>query len=1797
MKQLYNLVTFCFVAICLLFNTSCGSNQASDYSAYVDYCTRGVISYQAPATMTLTTAVSPALQEKYPASKRMSIEPKVEGTFSFADDYTVVFKPTNGFARNTSYTIKAELDDWFESDTDIPDFQFSFSTMPLSVSAYLKSMDVTNDDSYQMVFDVTTSDQVDNAELEKLVTVSEQCNLSWGHVAGGNKHELTVNVAANQNARTLRISTPGQPTYGLEAGDLVSTDIPSKNTMSVYSVECHNGDQRYVEVVFTKNLDSKQKMMGLAYIEGNKSKSADVRGNKIRLYPDASARGQQTIFLSSAIRSAGGIQLGSDQKHTVELEALMPKVKFVSEGVIVPLTGEVSIPFSAVMMKGVRVKIFRIYQNNIGQILQTSTIQSVSNLKYVSRPVAVQTLFFDGNSFDQWKTYAINLSDLIKVSPGDMYRVELDLDYDLSAWPEATTPRRTREEIEAVDKQVLASLNDKANTSSWYFDDYDSWQDYDWEDRENPATRSYYANKNVAKSVFTTNIGLISMRGQQQQIKVFATDITTAKPISGVTVEAYNMQNQIVASGSTDSDGEVELAYTSAKGVPYYILARKGDDLSCLSVSDNSAISTSTFDVSGKEVQNGLKGYIYGERGVWRPGDTLHISFMLSDRQKSLPDNHPVTLEVQNPLGQTQFRATKTEGALGLYSFNVPTSPDAQTGAWNATVSVGGNKFYKSLRVETVKPNRLKININMPERITKGMSSNALLHTEWLSGARAGNLKYTVEADYAKTKTTFNGYSDYEFDDPSRYFYTDHQTIAEGRVNESGDASVSLSNDDSYTSPGMLKMSITTRVYEESGEFSVDGSSALYSPYKRYIGIKAPKSQGCLDTGKDHVFDVVVVNSNGQPVPGVKLDLRVFKVQWYWWWNSSSSDLANFIEDEYQSPYSTGTLTSDANGKAAFSMNFPDDDWGTYFFTVADGNSGHRTGIKAYFDWPTMYGKRSFDGRDAASILSLTTDKQEYSVGDDIRVTFPSSAGSRAIVSVCNGSSVLSSSFYECKEGTTSVSIKATDEMRPNVYIQVSEVQPYERTKNDMPIRMFGIAPVTVSSANSVLTPVIDIKDEIRPESTVEVTVSEQKGRKMAYTLAIVDEGLLDLTHFKTPNGWDLFNAREALGVRTWDLYDMVAGAYGGRIERLFSIGGDDFMQSGPKSIVNRFTPMVYFAGPFVSDGKKKHKVQIPNYNGRVRVMVVAGNGEAFGCAEKSVKVTKPIMLIPTMPRQIGVNDEATVSATIFTNSSASGNVKASISCTGGAQIVGDDTKTVSIPANDNVTVNFRIKMDETAKDCIVTIKAKGSGDEAEVSTKLTVRRVTQKVTKSETYSVAPGQSQEATLNGDEIMAEVSGLEPFNIGPRTSQLLAYPHGCAEQITSKALPQLYLSQFTELTDAQKQQVESNVKSVISRIVNYQTSEGGMSYWPGSNYSHVWASAYVYLFLTEAESQGYFVNSDLKNKLGNYLTKAVKTWNSKYYATDYAFALFSLANASNPEMGTMNRMKESQSNLNNEAKVNLAAAYALIGHNDVAKDLISKTFGDGVPVRLVAQCKLGSGNGKSDADAIRKQLISDSWMSTRETALSLYAMSKYVTANPVASSMEFTAKVNSDKVADVETEKMFWQNNIANDIRNGKFSFKNSGKSALNVRLVSVTDVTQQEVVSNSNGLSVSVSYQSESGANIDVTSLPQGQTFKAVVAVRNTSTKNVENIAVTHVLPAGWEILKATGSDGISYQDVRDDRVLSYIDLLHNGSVNYITLNISATYAGQYYMPSISAEAMYDNTITGCTHSSMVTVGE
>jgi uncharacterized protein YfaS (alpha-2-macroglobulin family) len=335
-----------------------------------------------------------------------------------------------------------------------------------------------------------------------------------------------------------------------------------------------------------------------------------------------------------------------------------------------------------------------------------------------------------------------------------------------------------------------------------------------------------------------------------------------------------------------------------------------------------------------------------------------------------------------------------------------------------------------------------------------------------------------------------------------------------------------------------------------------------------------------LSTDKDQTVQIATVNSEGNPVKRSLLNVKIYKVQWRWWWQGRENNLSRFIGDESVTPVIEGETSTNSDGKGSFTFNIDEDGWGRYLIRVEDPASGHKTGEIFYTDWSGWnYSNRGND-QEGASMLIFSTNKDNYTVEENCTVTFPSSGVGRALVTIESGDRVLDASWVKAEEKETSYSFKVTEEMAPNVYVNVTLVQPHSQTANDLPIRLYGVMPIMVEYPETHLYPEIDAPESVRPEESFTVEVSEKTGRDMNYTVAIVDEGLLDLTNFQTPEPWKHFYAREALGVTTWDLYDQVIGAYGAKMDKLLSLGGGGApIEKGSKQ-ANRFKPVVLFSEP-----------------------------------------------------------------------------------------------------------------------------------------------------------------------------------------------------------------------------------------------------------------------------------------------------------------------------------------------------------------------------------------------------------------------------------------------------------------------------------------------------------------------------------------------------------------------------------------------------------------------------------------
>ena len=1221
---------------------------------------------------------------------------------------------------------------------------------------------------------------------------------------------------------------------------------------------------------------------------------------------------------------------------------------------------------------------------------------------------------------------------------------------------------------------------------------------------------------------------------------------------------------------------------------------------------------------------------------------------MLEDREKRIPDKHPVALEIYNPRGQFYTKMISTQGTNGFYTFAVPTQADDPTGLWNAYVKVGGTAFHKSLRIETIKPNRLKITLALPT-ILQASSKDvyAPLTSSWLTGATASRLKAKVEMSLSKVNTQFKNYGQYLFNNPATDFTTVRADVFNGVLDAEGRAGVNIQLPVATGAPGMLNATLTTRVFEPGGDASIYSQTVPFSPFTSYVGINLNQPKGkYIETDKDHVFDIVTVNDQGQPVNRSNLEYKIYRISWSWWWENGEESFGTYINNSSITPVASGNLQT-TGGKASFKFRINYPDWGRYLVYVKDRESGHATGGTVYIDWPDWRGRSNKTDPSGIKMLAFSLDKDSYEIGETATAIIPAAAGGRALVSLENGSTVLQQQWLEVSDqGDTKLTFKITPEMAPNVYLHISLLQPHAQTVNDLPIRMYGIAPVFVTNRQTILQPQIKMPEVLRPETDFNVTVSEKSGKPMTYTLAIVDDGLLDLTNFKTPDPWNEFYAREALGIRTWDMYDDVLGASGGRYSSLFSTGGDASLKPADAK-ANRFKPVVKFIGPFyLAKGKQQtHTLKLPMYVGSVRAMVVAGQDGAYGNAEKTAFVRTPLMLLSTLPRVLSTQEEITVPVNVFAMENQVKNVTVSLEASGaGVQITGNRQQSLTFDQPGDQLAYFTLKTGSKTGKATIHLTASGNGQQTKETIEIEVRNPNPVVTLRNSQWIEAGQEAELsyTLAGsssanNQVQLEVSRIPSVDISRRFDFLYNYQHHCTEQLTSKALPLLFVSQFKAVDEQEAEKIKTNVQEAIRQIYARQLPNGGFVYWPGNAVADEWITSYTGMFLTLAQEKGYAVHPNVLNKWKRFQRAAAQNWRMPQEASNWqiwqselqqAFRLYTLALAGAPEYGAMNRMKE-QPGLSIQAKWRLAAAYALTGKMKPAGELVYNAETTVIPYSSMNLIYGSSDRDeamiletlilmKRDRDALQQakkvsqNLAQENWFSTQSTAFALMAMGRL--AEQLSGTLDFTWSWNGKQQPAVKSAKAVYEKEIATSPKSGTVSVKNQGKGALSVDLITRTQLLNDTLPAIADNIRLDVKYTDMAGSPISVEDIRQGTDFMSAVTLSNISgTSDYSNLALTHIIPSGWEIYNErmivpeasssnsneantpeSSADKYTYKDIRDDRVLTYFDL-RRGESKTFTVRLQATYAGNFILPAIQCEAMYDAAVQARTKAGRTTV--
>lgn len=1760
------------------------------------------------------------------AEYMISVSPATEGLIALRGT-GLTFFPKDGWEAGTNYTATVKI-------AGENDFIFNFSTTSRKAEVLADGLFIQGGEEkgVEVTGRVVTNDAATVEEVSKLLSAKQGDKTVSVEVAAGNDdRHFTYTVAAPDRGKDpapVVIMYDGSKSgFSTTKGEL-KVAIPASDDFRVESMVLSETEDGALLARFTDALDPKQDFNGLVVFPGRTSYTTRVNGNLLYIYPKSDNLGEVTIRLSDGIQNRAGYRLGRETSWKINLGRTEPGLRIVSKGTILPHQGKRMFPFEAVGLKGVQVEIVEIFSGNVGQYLQDNSLGDRPNdwtLRRVGKIIAQESVplssLSEGVNASRWSRYALDLSKYIKADASAIYQVRVGFGMEDAVAGCDVGPEDFGLELvvdQDGEEDFTLGFRETPSRMGDYYGIHGHYDDFNWEDQDNPCMPAYYnRNRFLTANLLSSNLGLIVKRNPDRSTVVFATDLINAAPRAGVAIKVFSYQQQELFSGTTDSDGRVNLTTTEE---PATIIASAGDDAAYLAIDGDTGLGLSRFDIGGVQGDGGIKGAFYAERGVWRPGDTVFLNFVLEDREKRLPKNYPVEFTLTDAQGRVvERRNVRSAFDGGLYPLTFTTKKKDVTGNWTATVRAGGESYRKQLMIETVKPNRLSIDLELPEGGLNPAVNNVTLVSKWLYGAPGADLKAKMEMMLFSRPAKFPKWMDFAFTDPARKLNQGSaREIFEGQLNEAGKAAVSIPLDGG-AAPGPLAAGITTKVFEPGGNFSIDNQRIPFDPYSVYTGLNIPKD----DWGSRRVsmenpstIELAAVDTKGEGVSGRQLTAGLYRVNWRYWWQDNYDNVARFNSSRHTEALETYKATTGSDGSANIKVMVSD--WGRYLLRVCD-SGGHCSGQYFY----AGYNMDESD-RESASLLRPVADREEVGIGEDVKIKLPTSAGGKMLVSLETSAGSVEQFWVDAQAGQTEVTFKADERMVPTVYANITLLQPYEQTTNDRPVRLYGVVPIEVTDPATVLVPRIAADEEWRPKSRVRVKVDETNGKAMTYTLAVVDEGLLGLTRFQTPNLHDRFFAKEALSVRSYDLYKFVIGSLNGEFGKLLAIGGDGSNEDEEDKTANRFEPVVRHLGPFRLGGGKTgiHDIELPNYVGAVRVMVVAGKNRAYGSASERIPVVQPLMVLPTLPRVLGPGERVDMPVNVFAMSDKVKNVSISVQESEGLVTMPSASQALSFSKKGNQTAYFPLQVGDQAGIARFAVMGTGSGENASQEIEIDVRHPNEPVSRAKTVMIAPGDGQRIAYDifGVEgtrsAIVELSALPAMQLDRHLKYLLRYPYGCVEQTVSPVFAQLYLDKLTKLSKEQESRRRTNVLAGLDRLRAFQTSGGGMAYWPGGREPHPWASNYALHFLVEAERAGFSVPLDLKNRLERFQAKVAVNWrqnNDPFYNSnaqrqrDQAYRLYGLSLAGKAEVGAMNRLKGKAAGLPTSAVYQLAAAYALVGQKATGDALMKNespivqpyrelgyTFGSEIrDMAMILEAQLAA----KDETAAGKQVFrlaenisKRRWLSTQEAAFAFVAIGKMSEVGDRQLSADFTSYAGAKTAVGATNEVYQIELPVAGT--NSAFSVTNKGSATLYATVITSGKPLPGEEQATSENLALKVDYVDDDGKTVDVTSLPSGTDFVARYTVTNTGALGMSyrQLALRSLLPSGWEVSNerldqttSSGGSSYDYRDIRDDRVYTFFDL-NKGQSKQFSLRMTATYPGRYYLPSQVSEAMYADDV-------------
>jgi uncharacterized protein YfaS (alpha-2-macroglobulin family) len=1322
--------------------------------------------------------------------------------------------------------------------------------------------------------------------------------------------------------------------------------------------------------------------------------------------------------------------------------------------------------------------------------------------------------------------------------------------------------------------------------------------------------------------ILLTDLGAVAKRSGSE-VLVWVSSVTKLAPVTGARVTLVSDQNQIIAAGRTDASGlwSFHDRETLDEHRPYLLTIEKNDDFTFLAF-NRMGIDTAGLEVGGAPpLEEGYAAFLYGERDIYRPGETVEGLAVVRDGSLRPAPAMPALLRHRDPRGNEVEIHTANIDERGLTPFELELPAYALTGSHTLEVEVAERIIGRyRFQVEEFIPDRIRVEITgESETVGPGDELAFDVVSHYLFGPPAAGLPVESRVRLVKSPFSAPGFEAFSFHNSQRELSDREIQSFDGTLDEDGKQTFAVKIPAGLEVPSGLAAVVTARVSEQGGRGVAARTSFPVHPYPYYLGLRR-LGEVYPDPGQEVELEFVALSPDREPIPTGDLRADLYYVRWHTVLRRTPSGTYRYESTRDPVLIDEQTITG---GETRGSFRFTPSDYGSHLVVLTDPATGASTTVEFYASgWGYSPWAVENPGR-----LELDLDKEEYEAGDTATVQVRAPFSGKLLVTV-ERDRVLTHQIHELADNTATLRIPIRSDYRPNAYVTATLVRSVADLEPGAVGRAFGAVPLYVDRSSNRLAIELAAPPEVRSQTELEVQVTARPGSVV--TVAAVDEGILQLIAQRTADPFEFFYRKLALAVGSFDTFSLLLPEVPmeGR-----AVEGGGFGEAGMAQYVRtegirRVEPVAFWSGPVETDstGRVKVSFELPEFQGALRLMAVALGDDEFGSTEQLTRVRDPLVLLPTLPRVLSFGERLEVPVTLRNDTGQGGPFTTSLELEGPADVEGDAIATVEVDDGTESTHYFTIRTGETTGEIGFAFHATGAGEQGRATGRVGVRPDLPPQAFESSGSLADATTELTTsapvkfrTGTAERELRVGSLPLIQFAGKLADLNRYPWGCLEQTVSIAFPQIYLADLAthfdpELLDPDNRygRPEDHVQKALIKVSRFQLGDGGFSLWPGYNVYHPWTSVYAAHFVVEAEQAGYLVASHTRDSALAFLAARVRA-KSVYSSQELkrtVYALYVLARAGQADLATMDFLRDKHlERMRPESKALLAAAYAAVGNPRAVEDLLDqigeveeverqtgKNFDSTIRNRALVLLALLDAAPDSPrvpelVDRLGRDAVTTPYWTTQESGFAFLALGQFFRQQVERPPYKGTVYLGDRELGTVSNGESAVFRNLDGGapLRIEMEPGYEPGAAFFSVitRGIPIDRDFQPTMA----GLEIEREYLDREGSAVDLAGIQQGDLLVVKTRVRSISGP-VENVVIQNRLPSGLEVenprLETTESlswvtdaaQGQAYLDLRDDRILLFTDLPANSWQNYYAL-VRAVAPGTFRLPPVQVEAMYN----------------